>query len=255
MDATVGLGAFAVVGGALAAAVNWAADVLPPKPSPTPVGEAKWCSPLPRVGEGGGNPSPGSAISRSEMARVGGLGSPGGSGSSGSLRADRRLLVAVAGLVGAPVAAHFFGPTWTALWLVGWGALFLLIAVIDFEHRLVLNRVLLAASVVALATTLLGVPGATRLPQALLGAALGFGLFVLIALLGRGAMGAGDVKLAGFIGLLVGYPAVLQALFAGIVFGGLAALAAILMGRGRKSTIPYAPWLALGAMVVLVQAA
>jgi leader peptidase (prepilin peptidase)/N-methyltransferase len=237
MDATVGLGAFAVVGGALAAAVNWAADVLPPKPSPTPVGEAKWCSPLPRVGEGGGNPS------------------PGGSGSSGSLRADRRLLVAVAGLVGAPVAAHFFGPTWTALWLVGWGALFLLIAVIDFEHRLVLNRVLLAASVVALATTLLGVPGATRLPQALLGAALGFGLFVLIALLGRGAMGAGDVKLAGFIGLLVGYPAVLQALFAGIVFGGLAALAAILMGRGRKSTIPYAPWLALGAMVVLVQAA
>ena len=100
-----------------------------------------------------------------------------------------------------------------------------------------------------------GVPGATRLPQALLGAALGFGLFVLIALLGRGAMGAGDVKLAGFIGLLVGYPAVLQALFAGIVFGGLAAPAAILMGRGRKSTIPYAPWLALGAMVVLVQAA
>ncbi|NPV08798.1 MAG: prepilin peptidase [Anaerolineae bacterium] len=226
----------ALLGDALAAVVNWAADVLPPgdltpDPSPERRGEA--------------DPAPPSFSAKG----AGILGSP------GALRADRRLLVVAVGLVGGALAGHYLGPTWTAVWLVGWGALLLLVAVIDFEHRLVLNRVLLAAGAVALAASALGVPQAAPLRQAVLGGALGFVGFLAIAALGRGAMGAGDVKLAGFIGLLVGYPAVLNALFAGIVFGGLAALAAILMGRGRKSTIPYAPWLALGAMVALVQMA
>ncbi len=71
-------------------------------------------------------------------------------------------------------------------------------------------------------------------------------------LLGRGAMGMGDVKLAAAIGLTVGYPAVLSALFLGIVFGGIAAAIVILQGKGRRATIAYAPWLSLGAVYVML---
>ena len=89
--------------------------------------------------------------------------------------------------------------------------------------------------------------------QALLGGALGFGIFLLLALIGRGAMGLGDVKLAGVIGLMTGYPLVVAALALGIVLGGVAAIALLVTRRaGRKGTMAYAPYLALGTIVVLL---
>ena len=217
--------AFALLGAVLAALVNWGADVLLPSDNEVP--------------------RPSTLLGAIAGAR----------GSTGSLRPNRHLWVILIGVVGGAAVAWRFGATGTGLWLLGWGALLLLITVIDFEHRLVLNRVLLVAGAVALVAGVVGLEPAVPVLQSLLGGVAGLALFFIIALLGRGAMGAGDVKLAGFIGLLLGFPAVFNALLLGVVFGGLAALAAILMGRGRKSTIAYAPWLSLGALVVLVQAA
>ena len=106
------------------------------------------------------------------------------------------------------------------------------------------------AAVVALAISLL--PGAPEPLNALLGAAAGFGLMLLIHLLTRGALGAGDVKLAGVIGLLCGFPAVFTALLWGIILGGVGALALIVTKRaGRKTYIAYAPYLCLGAILAL----
>jgi len=50
------------------------------------------------------------------------------------------------------------------------------------------------------------------LANALLGGLTGFGLFMILALLGRGKLGAGDVKLAELIGQMSGYPTVRAAL-------------------------------------------
>jgi prepilin signal peptidase PulO-like enzyme (type II secretory pathway) len=84
-----------------------------------------------------------------------------------------------------------------------------------------------------------------------LGVAAGGGLFLLIALAKRGAMGAGDVKFATALGAVLGYPLVLHGLFWGIVVAGLAALALLATGRaGRKDTMAYGPYLALGAWLV-----
>ncbi len=126
----------------------------------------------------------------------------------------------------------------------------LTVAVIDFEHRLVLNVMVGPAAVVALALSFL--PGAPEPLYALLGGAAGFGLFLLISLLTRGTLGAGDVKLAGVIGLMTGFPAVFMALLWGIIFGGVGALALMALGRaGRKTYIAYAPYLCLGAIIAL----
>lgn len=134
------------------------------------------------------------------------------------------------------------------IWL--YAAFLLAVLVIDLEHRRVLNVMLAPGAVAALALSLLPV---TPSPwQALLGGLVGFGIFLLIGLLGRGALGAGDVKLAGLIGLMTGYPNVIPALVLGIVLGGAAALALLISRRAsRKSTMAYAPYLAVGAFLIL----
>ena len=135
------------------------------------------------------------------------------------------------------------------VWL--YAACLLAVLVIDFEHRRVLNVMLTPAAVVALLASLL--PGAPDPLQALLGGALGFGIFLLLGLFSRGAMGAGDIKLAGVIGLMLGYPSIILALLLGVGLGGAAAAFLLVARRaGRKSTMAYAPYLAVGAIVVLM---
>jgi leader peptidase (prepilin peptidase) / N-methyltransferase len=129
------------------------------------------------------------------------------------------------------------------------------VLVIDLETRRVLNIMLLPASVFAVAAGLwLGEPS---LGSMLGGAAVGFGLFWCLYLLGRmkygrGALGFGDVKLVAVIGLMTGYPNVLNALVIGAMLGGAAAVILLLTRRaGWTSTTAYAPYLAAGAMLAL----
>jgi len=144
-----------------------------------------------------------------------------------------------------------FGPS-PRLWLVSLHTVvFALIFVIDLEHRLVLNRVVLGGTVLALAGSLLW--GRPPLAQALLGGLSGFAIFLFIALAKPGGMGMGDVKLAGLIGLVIGFPGVLVALFMGIMAGGVGALALLLSRRAQRgSYLPYAPFLVTGALVALL---
>jgi prepilin signal peptidase PulO-like enzyme (type II secretory pathway) len=128
----------------------------------------------------------------------------------------------------------------------------LAVLVIDLEHRRVLNVMLApAAPVVVLLSLLPGMPG---LVPSLLGGAAGLGLFVIVFFISRGKMGAGDVKLAGLIGLMLGYPAALNALVWGIILGGVAALLLLVTRKvGRKSYMAYAPYLSAGALIVLLR--
>lgn len=88
------------------------------------------------------------------------------------------------------------------------------------------------------------------------GLLFGGGLFVLIALVRRGAMGAGDVKLAAVLGAALGFPDIVTALLWGVLAGGLAALALLVTRRaGRKEYMAYGPYLALGAWLVWTRAA
>ena len=130
-------------------------------------------------------------------------------------------------------------------------ALLLLIAAIDLDRRLVLNELVLVGALFALGVALSG--GSSRLLSALAGGAAGLGLFLILALIQRRGMGMGDVKLAGMIGLLLGYPEVLNALLLGIVLGGFVAAGLLIARRvARRGTIAYAPFLSAGAIVTLL---
>jgi prepilin signal peptidase PulO-like enzyme (type II secretory pathway) len=90
------------------------------------------------------------------------------------------------------------------------------------------------------------------LTKALVGGAAGAGLMLGVALISRGGLGLGDVKLAGFVGLALGGPLILPALLITSLSGGLAAAYLALRVRRRGHPMPYAPFISGGALAVLL---
>jgi leader peptidase (prepilin peptidase)/N-methyltransferase len=147
----------------------------------------------------------------------------------------------------AGLAAHE-GASTRLLFVSAASLLLILIATIDLEHRLVLNSLSLPGTVLTLAVSPLW-PG-LGLESAALGAAAGFLIFFVFQVIGRGALGGGDTKLALLIGAMSGLPGVLDSLFTGVVLGGLGALVYLLvLRRSRKEFMPYGPYLAAGAIL------
>ena len=134
--------------------------------------------------------------------------------------------------------------------LCGYG-FFLLIAIIDFKYRLVLNVLTYPAIIILLVLNLVTMPG--QATSIVLGGAMAFGIFFLTAWLRPGELGGGDVKLATLIGVAFGFPQMLIALLVGAGIGGLVVVFLLVRRKaGWKSQIAYAPFLCLGAMVLLL---
>jgi len=93
------------------------------------------------------------------------------------------------------------------------------------------------------------------LPRALLAMVALAGAFYLLALASPGALGLGDVKLVGVLGLLLGWlswAAVIAGVFLGFVVAAVAGIGLLVTRRaGRKDTIPFGPYLLLGALLAL----
>jgi len=139
-----------------------------------------------------------------------------------------------------------------------YACLFTIIFIIDLEHGLILNKVVYPGMVIALLLSLLPRPGLTQwivtgVANAALGGAVGFGIFLLIAIASRGGMGWGDVKLAALIGLATGFPLVFFSIIMGAILGGIVAVALIIAKKKtRRETIPFGPFLALAVMITLL---
>jgi leader peptidase (prepilin peptidase)/N-methyltransferase len=142
--------------------------------------------------------------------------------------------------------------------LAFYACLFIVIFVIDLEQGLILNKVVYPSMVVALLLSLLPQPWLTQwvitgVANAALGGGIGFVLFLLIAIVSRGGMGWGDVKLAALIGLATGFPLVFLAIIMGAILGVIVAVALMIVKKKKfKETIPFGPFLALATMITLL---
>jgi leader peptidase (prepilin peptidase) / N-methyltransferase len=152
-------------------------------------------------------------------------------------------------LFGAVVLAHGAGRTvWLSMIFV---AALVAITLIDLEHRIIPNRILAPLAVAAITLTALFEPH--QLPERLLAAAAAGGLLLIAALAYPAGMGMGDVKLAAVMGLVLGRavaPALLVALLAGTL-AGIGVMARRGVREGRRTAIPFGPFLALGGLVGL----
>lgn len=123
------------------------------------------------------------------------------------------------------------------------------IALIDLEHRIIPNRLTALGAILALALgTALDSSGE---PGRLIAGAAAGGALLLAALAHPGGMGMGDVKLAGVMGLFLGAavaPALLTAMLAGVLVGALV-IARKGAREGRKTAVPFGPFLALGSLL------
>ena len=125
------------------------------------------------------------------------------------------------------------------------------IALIDLDHRLIPNKLTLPAAVLAIVAIV--ALDLDFLVEALIAGAAGFAFFFLAALAYPRGMGMGDVKLAGVLGLYLGRavaPAIFIALIAGVVVGA-AIIARKGATEGRRTAVPFGPFLALGGVIAL----
>ena len=147
--------------------------------------------------------------------------------------------------------------------------LFIVLMIIDLEHGLILNRLIVPGIIFAVIISIF-LPGTIdtfdtfrlggslallppAIAQAGIGAAIGFGLTLLIVVISRGGMGFGDVKMAALIGLVTGYPTVIFTLILAAIIGGIVAIIMLAAKKKkRKETIPFGPALAIASIVTII---
>jgi leader peptidase (prepilin peptidase)/N-methyltransferase len=120
---------------------------------------------------------------------------------------------------------------------------------IDLEHRIIPNKLTALGAVLALAIGVALDPSGE--PERLIAGAAAGGFLLVAALAYPGGMGMGDVKLAAVLGLLLGRavaPAILIALLSGVLLGAFV-IARKGAREGRKTAVPFGPFLAFGALV------
>ncbi len=147
----------------------------------------------------------------------------------------------------------------------------LAITLIDVDHWIIPDAITLPGILVGLATSFflpprdsllaeflhhrLGLghlPGLLASPgfwDSLAAMLLGGGLFYLVAVLSRGGMGGGDIKLTAMMGAFLGMRDLGVAVFVGLLAGSTVGIALMIAGRKtRKDAIPFGPFLALGGI-------
>ena len=152
--------------------------------------------------------------------------------------------------------AAVYASIYLIVMLCAFCAVMLVVAAIDLEHRVIPNRITYPAfPVFALAIGVGWAVGQELSPGYALAGALAYGgVFFVIALIAPRGLGMGDVKLTGLIGLVMGslglrYVGV--AAGSAILLGGVAGLVALAAGRGRKTMMPFGPFLSAGALVAV----
>lgn len=143
------------------------------------------------------------------------------------------------------------GLTWSLLGQLVLASFLLVLTMIDLEHCLLPDKLTISGLVVGFAFSAL-TPG-VGWRSALVGLLAAGGSLLLLAVVSRGGMGGGDIKLAAMIGAWLGWPQVILAVFLAFVVGGLAGILLLVTKiKSRKDLIPFGPFLAVGTFIAML---
>ena len=126
------------------------------------------------------------------------------------------------------------------------------IALTDLDHYIIPDEFSIGGTVIGLALAFL--PGGITPLESAIGAAIGFGVLWLIAVLGQAAfkkpaMGGGDIKMMAMIGAFIGWQGVLLTIFLGSLLGAVI-FGPISLRTGKL--VPFGIFLAMGAAVTAI---
>lgn len=195
----------------------------------------------------------------------------------GRCRACRSSISARYPVIEAATGAAFVGvtlliATWPSTTAGGWGtavvvaaaylwfaAASIVLTVIDLDTFRLPNAIVLPSigvGVILLTVASLLASAWGQLLRALAAAAVLFLFYLVLRLVRSDAMGGGDVKLAALVGLhlgWIGWDAVAVGFFAAFLTGGVYGVALMLLRRaGRRTAIPFGPWMLLGAWAGII---
>ncbi len=176
---------------------------------------------------------------------------------SASIPPDYPLVEAATGLLFL-VTWAWLGASWELPAYLYFAALAVACTAIDIRHHRLPDFLVLPSYPITLALLLVATAGpgdVWDLGRAVLGGAALFAFFFLLAFINPAGMGGGDIKLAGVLGMLLAWfgwwPVVvggMSAFFLGAILG----LVLILTRRGgRKTDIPFGPFMFAGAYIGL----
>jgi leader peptidase (prepilin peptidase)/N-methyltransferase len=155
--------------------------------------------------------------------------------------------------------AAVVGVSWALPALLYLAALTVVASAIDLQHHRLPDAIVLPSYPITLGLLLLSLLGpatsADLLRAVLAGLAL-FAAYFLLGFINPSGMGGGDIKLAGVLGMLlgmVGWSAVVVGGVAGFFIGAVGGLLLLIVGRaGRKTKIPFGPFMFAGCYVGLL---
>lgn len=159
---------------------------------------------------------------------------------------------------------QFFGFGFHLPFLFAFASAMIVITLIDLDFQIIHDAITLPGIVIGLigASFLLPDPFSLQpsafslsvvgFKNSIAGLFLGGGLFYLIAILSRGGMGGGDIKLMAMVGAFMGWKAIFLTTFIGSLVGSVVGIfLMVFKGKGRKTKIPFGPFLALGSIITL----
>ncbi|WP_042354909.1 prepilin peptidase [Bacillus rubiinfantis] len=138
---------------------------------------------------------------------------------------------------------------WSQELIIAWTliSLMVIIFVSDIHYMIIPDKVLIAFSVIFFAERFYH--PLTPWWDSLIGALIGFTLLLVIAIVSKGGMGGGDIKLFAVIGLVIGMKLVLLSFFLSTLFGAVFGIAGMAIGKVKKGKpMPFGPYIALGTI-------
>jgi len=124
------------------------------------------------------------------------------------------------------------------------------VAFIDLDHMIIPDKISLPGIVVGLICAYFFLP--ITMQDSLLGLLVAGGSLFLLAVIVPGGMGGGDIKLMAMVGAFLGLKGGLVTIFIGSLIGSvIGGIMMIATGKGRKTKIPFGPYLVMGALLVL----
>ncbi|SFL40238.1 prepilin peptidase [Pelosinus propionicus] len=164
---------------------------------------------------------------------------------------SRYLLVEIITAILFSVCFQTYGLTCLFMKAIVLTAFLLIITFIDYDHQLILDKVLLWFSGAGIVINFL--TNNLDFEDMLLSSLLGGGLLFIIALVSRGGMGDGDIKFAATLGIWLTWKCLLLVLLLSFVCGGIGGLLLVLFNfKSHKDFIPFGPCMALSAFVTML---